>query len=320
MNLRSIQYFLITAEEMSFTKAAERLFISQQALSSHIGRLEEEYGVQLFQRRPALQLTQEGKEMLFYSKQILDDEAKMRTAFSDISAHCRGTLKIGLSRLRSAAFFPQIWNYYHPSHPNISMEVIDGNSDKLEELLQAGKIDLYIGIDVPVSPNQHRIQLARETIQCCMAQSLLEQYRKDGWPRLLKDFEAGANLSEILDFPFITLRRSNRLRKALEQFFSHQRRRAYFVFECDQQELIYELTKGGAGAGLLSPVILYQNRREIQALGQAFHTFPVVSGIPENTVWLVYRRDYPLPQYGLDLVQVICMVFHNYTRTITQGI
>lgn len=95
-----------SVEEMNFTKAAERLFISQQALSSHIGRLEEEYGVQLFQRRPTLQLTQEGKEMLFYSKQILDDEAKMRTAFSHISAHCRGTLKIGLSRLRSAAFLP----------------------------------------------------------------------------------------------------------------------------------------------------------------------------------------------------------------------
>ena len=43
MNLRSLEYFLIAAEELNFTRASERLFITQQALSSHIKRLEEEY-------------------------------------------------------------------------------------------------------------------------------------------------------------------------------------------------------------------------------------------------------------------------------------
>lgn len=53
MNLKSIEYFLAAAEEMNITRAAERLFISQQALSSHLKRLEEEYGVPLFERRPS---------------------------------------------------------------------------------------------------------------------------------------------------------------------------------------------------------------------------------------------------------------------------
>lgn len=48
MNLKSIEYFLVTVEEMNITRAAERLFISQQALSSHLKRLEDEYGVCLF--------------------------------------------------------------------------------------------------------------------------------------------------------------------------------------------------------------------------------------------------------------------------------
>ena len=112
MNIRSIEYFLITAEEMNFTRAAERLYISQQALSSHIKRLEEEYHVQLFARKPSLHLTLEGEQMVFYGKQILDSDKKMLAAFSDISTNCRGTLKVGISRLRSKVFFPDIWKYY----------------------------------------------------------------------------------------------------------------------------------------------------------------------------------------------------------------
>lgn len=66
LNIKSIEYFLITAEELNFTRAAERLYISQQALSSHIKRLEEEYHVQLFARKPSLHLTPEGEQMVFY--------------------------------------------------------------------------------------------------------------------------------------------------------------------------------------------------------------------------------------------------------------
>lgn len=64
MNLKSIEYFLITVEEMNITKAAERLYITQQALSSHIQRLEDEYGVTLFERRPTFRLTRAGQEMV----------------------------------------------------------------------------------------------------------------------------------------------------------------------------------------------------------------------------------------------------------------
>lgn len=57
MNLYKLKYFIVTAEELNISKAAERLFISQQALSSQIGQLEQHYGVKLFERRPNLALT-----------------------------------------------------------------------------------------------------------------------------------------------------------------------------------------------------------------------------------------------------------------------
>lgn len=316
MNLRSIQYFLVTAEEMNFTRAAERLFISQQALSNHIARLEAEYHVRLFERRPTLRLTQEGQEMLFYGQQILAAESKMRAAFSDISQNCLATLKVGISRLRGNMFFPSIWNYYHPTHPNISVELVDGNSAKLDELLQAGKIDLYIGVDVPSNPNQQSIPLAQEKLHCCIAQRLLKEHRPNDWKELVDGFREGVDLAKISDLPFITLRQNNRLRKGLEQFFAQQTH-PHYVFETDQQELIYELSKGGAGVGLISPVIFYQHIKEIKGLGDAFYVLPILNDIQEQTVSLVYRKDYPLPVYGMDFVQTACMVFRNYARTVS---
>ena len=221
MNLKSIEYFLITAEEMNFTRAAERLYISQQALSSHIKRLEEEYSVRLFERKPALHLTLEGEQMVFYGKQILDSEKKMLAAFSDISTSCRGALKVGISRLRSNVFFPDMWRYYHPSHPNISIELVDGNSTSLDELLQAGKLDLYLGVNIPASPNRQRIKLAREVMYRCFSQKLLARYYPDSWQTLLADFQReGVDFDRIAGLPFGTVRQGNKLRDELETFFA----------------------------------------------------------------------------------------------------
>ena len=64
MNFLNLKYFIVTAEEMNFTKAAKRLFISQQSLSNHIAKLEDYFGVQLFDRNTPLTLTDAGKAFL----------------------------------------------------------------------------------------------------------------------------------------------------------------------------------------------------------------------------------------------------------------
>lgn len=315
MNLKSIEYFLRTVEEMNVTKAADRLFISQQALSSHIKRLEDEYHVQLFERRPTLHLTPEGEQMVFYGKLLVDSEAKMRAAFSDISRNCRATLNVGISRLRGDVFFPRIWECYHDNHPHISIRLVDGKSNTLDELLQAGKIDLYIGIDSPASPNQQRIELATEKIQCCFSEKLLKQYYPDTFQALLDEFKTGVDLTKIILLPFITLRSGNQLRKGIDQFFSRFAK-PQFILECDQQGLMYEMSKNGDGAGLLSPIIFYQYLHEQSQEDTSFHVLPIINDIPENTLYLVYRKDCPLPQYTKDFIEDACMVFKNYSRSI----
>ena len=263
MNLKSIEYFLCAAEEMNITRAAERLFISQQALSSHIKRLEDDYNVRLFERHPSLRLTPEGQEMVFYGQQILKAQTQMRAAFSDINKDCRATLYVGISRFRANAFFPLIWKLYHPSHPNISIELVS------------------------------------EKLLCCFSETLLETYYPDRWQDMMEEMKDGVDLLQLKELPFITTRPGNRLRQNLDQFLARQFK-PRFLLESDQQELCYQISRNGDGLSILSPTIFYQHRYDREAEDPRFHIRPIRNDIPENTVYLVFRRNQTLPRYAAD--------------------
>jgi len=113
MSILGLTYFLTAAEELNISRAAEKLYISQQTLSGHIQRLEEHYGVELFRRKPTLRLTPAGEAMLFYARQMLGAEHRMTAQFADIVSQCRGHLRLGMSRQRTQALFCGIWARFY---------------------------------------------------------------------------------------------------------------------------------------------------------------------------------------------------------------
>jgi len=314
MNLKSIEYFLITAEEMNITKAAERLMISQQGLSAQIKRMENEYNVKLFERYPTLRLTPEGEQMVYYGKRMLAEESAMRSAFSDISINAKAILKVGMSRLRSDVFFPEIWKYYHSSHPNISIELVDGNSLKFEELLQDGKIDMYIGVDVLGQYNEKKIELGRERIQCVVTKELFKQCYPDTWEQMEEEFEKnGCDLLKMLKLPFITLNSTNRIRRTIDRFFE-KRANPNYILKCEEQQMIFNMSRQGVGVGLLSPAIIYKNFIQEEKADDSLLVFDISNDFPDNTVNIVYLSGYKLPKYQMDFIQLSAMVFRRYFK------
>lgn len=84
MNFLNLYYFRVAAEELSFTNAAKRLFISQQSLSNHISRLENEFGVILFNRTQPITLTEAGKSLYASSKVLLHQKEQIEKSMQDI--------------------------------------------------------------------------------------------------------------------------------------------------------------------------------------------------------------------------------------------
>ena len=115
MNFLNLQYFCVAAEELSFTKAAKRLFISQQSLSSHISRLEEEFGVVLFNRTQPVTLTQAGECLYRNSQILLYQKHQTEKAIQDIRDFRSGELTVGVSTSRGAIMLADIV----PAFPDI---------------------------------------------------------------------------------------------------------------------------------------------------------------------------------------------------------
>ena len=106
MNFLSMKYFIALSEEKSFTRAAERLHITQQTLSAHMAGLEKEVGMKLFVRHVPLELTDGGEVFYRYARIFQRNELALRRELSDVSGSESGILRIGVAPARGQVLLP----------------------------------------------------------------------------------------------------------------------------------------------------------------------------------------------------------------------
>lgn len=147
MNFLNLRYFIMVAEELNFSRAAKRLFISQQSLSNHIKKLEEEYGVRLFQRDHHISLTEAGHSLYRNAKEILEMQNKAEKELLDIKDFRQGRISLGIAPSRGLVMLPPLLAEYHRKFPQVLIRVYEGDNTQIQEQLLGGKIDLAIGFE-----------------------------------------------------------------------------------------------------------------------------------------------------------------------------
>src|SRR4051812_35164089 len=106
---RDLRYFAVVAEELSFTRAAERLFVSQPALSKQIRMLEKQLGADLFRRdRRTVRLTAVGEALLPHARTLIAAWEEARAAVDDAKSAERHTLVIGMSTSPGRGILPAL--------------------------------------------------------------------------------------------------------------------------------------------------------------------------------------------------------------------
>lgn len=125
VHVRDLRYFVAVAEELHFTRAAERLYVSQPALSKQVRALERQLSVDLFRRDPqGVRLTDAGTVLLPYARQVLDAWSKGCAALEAARAAARGTLVVGMSTSPGrGGLLPAIRSRFTAAHPDTTLRL-----------------------------------------------------------------------------------------------------------------------------------------------------------------------------------------------------
>ena len=151
MDLRSLHYFTVVAEELNITRAAERLNMSQPPLSSQIKGLEEELGVQLFIRgKRHLTMTEAGSLLYRRAKQLLELSEQTRQEIRSMEG-LSGDLNISLVEGRAPYLLARWIAGFRSEFPQVSFHLWNGSGDEVLERLRHGLADLAV-VAAPYNP------------------------------------------------------------------------------------------------------------------------------------------------------------------------
>lgn len=145
MELRQLEYLVAVAEEANFTRAAERVHISQSGVSAQIRQLEADLGATLIDRsgRRAT-LTTAGSAALAHARAALLSVDAMRQAVDEVNGLLKGHLTVGMITACTVAPLFDVLAVFHRAHPGIEITLIEDSSDRLVERVRSGDVQLAL--------------------------------------------------------------------------------------------------------------------------------------------------------------------------------
>ena len=143
MELRVLRYFLAVAREENITKAAAMLHLTQPTLSRQLMQLEEELGVQLFQRsRYRIILTNDGMLLRRRAQELVDLADKTAREFSERETELMGEIAIGAGETRSMTALSRAIQSFRTLYPKVVFRIFSANADDVKERLDMGLLDM----------------------------------------------------------------------------------------------------------------------------------------------------------------------------------
>ncbi len=286
MVFRDLYYFAEAAKDLHFTKTAERLFVSQQNLSSHIKRLEDHYHVVLFERKPKLALTYAGRRMLEYAEEMLAKEGDLNEEMKGIQGETAGELVIGASTPRLRVLLPEILPQFLKEYPKIRIRTSDAYAVELKKQVLENKVDIAFAPVDPDDPEFHIEMMHRDNIFVVVSDRLL--YRVYGLEAF--DIKAscarGCTIDKVAKLPFIVPNSRNQLSREFTACFEDQNLTPNILMETAFPLYFFPLFADGTAAGFLTlssiseglssarqPVNYFQVYRKGMALGHTIYSF-----------------------------------------------
>jgi DNA-binding transcriptional LysR family regulator len=306
INFLNLEYFLVAAEELNFTKAAKKLFISQQSLSNHISNLEKEFDVILFNRTTPLTLTYAGQALKRRARQLITLKDETYRELADIKDFSVGQLTIGISHTRGRVILPEVLPLYKEKFPNIELNLVEGNSSALANDLLHGDIDLIIDM-LPFRVEQvETVPICEEEILLAVPDAVLERAFPGRLQEVKAQLEKHTDLSLLADCPFLMLHKGNRVRTIADEMFEELQKTPKIVLETENIMTVIALAAKGMGITFYPKMFIYGQQENQSGDGEgSLNFYPLNHPKAHSILAIGYHKGHYMSQATHEFIQMV---------------
>lgn len=241
---RRLQVFYTVAKQLSFTKAAELLYMTQPAVTFQVKQLEEHFNTRLFERSHSkITLTPAGEVALEYAEKILNLTTEMETRLGELTGQVSGTLMVGASTTIAEYMLPRLLGDFKAQYPHVHARLTVANSETIESKVADHTLDVGL-IEAP----SHHPQL---TPQVCGEDELVAICSPT---HELASFKS-ATPAQLAEMPYVSREDGSGTREVVDEYFRNngiQPDDLHIAMELGSREAIKGAVEAGLGIAILS--------------------------------------------------------------------
>lgn len=290
-----LTYLYAVYMEGSFSKAAEKLFITQPALSIAIKKIEDEIGMPLFDRKKKpLKLTDAGEIYIDAIKKMQIAEMESRQKINDIKNLNTGLIRLGGTHYINSYILPTILIEFTKRYPNISLQIYERSSFELISMLSSQEIDLTFSCDPQAKKEFPCYEMFNDHILFAVPDS--DPFNLKHEDKVLtatdiinkKHLEPDCRkitIEEVAEEEIILLRKGNNLQERVLEMYKMSGLKPKVKFDLNQLVTAYHMAEAGLGATFTSDRVVANENSSLKfyALEDplAKRTFNII--LPKNT-------------------------------------
>ncbi|MFD0825428.1 LysR family transcriptional regulator [Neobacillus sp. M.A.Huq-85] len=254
-------------EEKNISRASERLYISQPALTYRLKNLEKELGTELFYKiKGGIEFTSEGVYLADYAEEMIKKLQQTKDYILNMKEEVRGTLRLGVSSNFAQYKLPKLLKQFSTEYPNVQFSVNTGWSTSIMNLLNSSSVQLGI---------------LRGNYDWYGAKTMLHE------ERLCLISKREVDINKLPELPFINYQTDSSLKNLINGWWHDRFSEPPLVtMETDRQETCKEMVKNDLGIAIL-PEICLQPSDNLFTYGLSYK-----NGTPVlRSTWLMYNKD-----------------------------
>ncbi len=246
MNFSNINYFLAIVEEGSISAAARKLYISQQALSEQLRKMEEEVGAPLLKRGKNSELTVAGQCLYRDGRELLRIYTSMMEDIQDVTTKRKKKITLGIPTFWTPPYLFELLILFREKYPEYEIAVVRRQHTDIEHNMNG--VDLYFSA-LPLSPHlENQIILEHDPFHVTFHRSLAEEVFQERWSDVKTRLKETRDLTLLKELPFIALRdRYGQLVQSLALVFNEYRISPSYGFNSENFDLNEHACINGMG-------------------------------------------------------------------------